>query len=210
MSPKWIARFLADAWQKASWSKDPTTKVGATAVDPASKAILESGYNGLPRGVEDRPERMKRPEKYVWTGHAEENLVANAARSRLAGSTVFVTHLCCNGCARMLINAGVAKVVVGDGKTSMPPELFQAAVTMFSEAGVELVMTAKEATQAIEALATAAPDLLDAMKKIMERFGDRALLEGVDGPFDIELWPDDIAAIKEARAAIAKATGGAA
>ena len=56
----------------------------------------------------------------------------------------------------------------------------------------------------------AAPDLLDAMKKIMERFGDRALLEGVDGPFDIELWPDDIAAIKEARAAIAKATGGAA
>jgi hypothetical protein len=38
----------------------------------------------------------------------------------------------------MLINAGVAKVVVGDGKTSMPLEQFDAATTMFDEAGIEL------------------------------------------------------------------------
>lgn len=142
MRPKWIARFLADAWAKAGWSKDPHTKVGAIAVDD-DKVLLESGFNGLPRGVDDRPERMERPAKYLWTAHAEENLVAQAARPRLKGSTVFVTHLCCNACARMLINAGVAKVVCGDGRTSMPPEQFEVAVTMFEEAGVELVMTAE-------------------------------------------------------------------
>lgn len=141
MSPKWIARFLADAWHKAGWSKDPSTQVGAIAVDD-DKVVLESGFNGLPRGVEDLPDRMERPAKYLWTAHAEENLVAQAARPRIKGSTVFVTHLCCNACARMLINAGVAKVVCGDGKTSMPPEQFDVAVQMFHEAGVELVLTA--------------------------------------------------------------------
>ena len=70
----------------------------------------------------------------------EENLVAQAARPRLKGTTVFVTHLCCNACARMLINAGVSRVVCRDGRTSMPPEQFEVAVTMFKEAGVELVI----------------------------------------------------------------------
>lgn len=134
---KWTERFLNLARNVAEWSKDPNTKVGAVAVGE-SKQILETGFNGLPRGVQDLPERMERPAKYIWTAHAEENLVAHAARKQLEGSTVYVTHLCCNACARMLINAGVAKVVVGDGKTAMPVEQFDAATTMFDEAGVEL------------------------------------------------------------------------
>ncbi len=133
---RWTERFLQVAAQVATWSKD-TTQVGAVAVDEARR-MLETGYNGLPRGVEDRPERMERPVKYLWTAHAEENLVAHAARDRLAGSTVYVTHLCCCACARMLINAGVAEVVCGDGKTSMPAEQFDIAVAMFREAGVKL------------------------------------------------------------------------
>lgn len=139
MSRKWQERFLSLAQAVAQWSKDPTTKVGAVAV-AETKAILETGFNGLPRGVQDLPERMERPAKYIWTAHAEENLVAHAARKQLEGSTVYVTHLCCNACARMLINAGVAEVVVGPGQTSMPVEQFEAAVTMFEEAGVKLVL----------------------------------------------------------------------
>lgn len=137
MTRKWQERFLSLAQAVAQWSKDPTTKVGAVAV-AHSKQILETGFNGLPRGVQDFPERMERPAKYLWTAHAEENLVAHAARKVLEGSTVYVTHLCCNACARMLINAGVAKVVIGEGQTSMPLEQFEAALTMFEEAGVEL------------------------------------------------------------------------
>lgn len=140
MTRKWQERFLSLAQTVAQWSKDHTTKVGAVAV-ASSKQILETGFNGLPRGVHDLPERMERPAKYIWTAHAEENLVAHAARKVLEGSTVYVTHPCCNACARMLINAGVAKVVVGSGQTSMPLEQFEAALAMFEEAGVELEQT---------------------------------------------------------------------
>lgn len=138
MSPKWIQRFLDVAKTVASWSKDPNTHVGAVAVSDA-RAVLETGFNGLPRGVNDLPERMERPAKYLWTGHAEENLVAHAARPRLAGSTVFITHLCCSRCARLLINAGVAKIVCDAGTTSMPDEEFRVAIQALQEAGVELV-----------------------------------------------------------------------
>lgn len=138
MVDKWLRRFLDHASHIAGWSKDPSTKVGAIAVDD-SRVVLETGFNGLPRGVSDLPERMERPAKYLWTAHAEENLVAQAARPRLKGSTVYVTHLCCNSCARMLVNAGVKKVVCGNGTTSMPVEQFEIALAMFAEAGVEFV-----------------------------------------------------------------------
>ena len=134
----WHSRFLSLAATIAQWSKDPRTKVGAVAVGSA-RQLLESGYNGPPRGVRDLDERLERPAKYLWTAHAEENLVAHAARKQLEGSTVYVTHLCCAACARMLINAGVATVVVGDGQTSMPQDQFDAASVMFKEAAVEVV-----------------------------------------------------------------------
>lgn len=130
----WKEYFMGFARHASQKSKD-TTKVGAVAVGEA-RNILETGFNGIPRGVDDRQCRMERPQKYLWTGHAEENLVAHAARSRLENSTVYVTHLCCSRCARMLINAGVAKIVFGNGKTSMPQEEFAVATTMFKEAGI--------------------------------------------------------------------------
>jgi len=134
----WPAFHMKTAAFYAGRSKDPTTHVGAVAVG-ADNRVIEIGYNGLPQGVQDLPERMERPEKYDWTCHAEENLVATAARARLSGTTVFVTHLCCNRCMAQMINAGVKKIVVGDGQTSMPPHLFDVAVTMANEAKVELV-----------------------------------------------------------------------
>lgn len=134
----WTSRFMGIAQAVAQWSKDPSTKVGAVAAD-VDRRILETGYNGLPRYVKDRPERMERPQKYMWTAHAEENLVAHAARDRLNGATVYVTHMCCAACTRMLINAGVSRIVVGPGTTSMPQEQFEVAQDMLEEAGVELV-----------------------------------------------------------------------
>lgn len=120
----------------ASKSKD-VTQVGAAAVGQDNE-VLETGFNGLPRGVQELPARVERPAKYLWTGHAEENLVTTAARRRLKGSTVYITHLCCCRCARMLINAGVREIVVGPGTTSMPKEEFDIALEMLGEAGVAL------------------------------------------------------------------------
>ena len=138
-TPKWTTRFLELAKLVASWSKDPSTHVGAVATSDTNH-ILETGYNGLPRGVQDLEERFRRPAKYLWPVHAEANLVAAAASRRLKGSTVYVTHLCCSQCAALLINSKVAKVVCGPGITNMAPETFAAALRMFEEAGVELVL----------------------------------------------------------------------
>ena len=138
MLSKWTKRFLDMAAHVAEWSKDPSTRVGAVAVDPDSRAVLSTGYNGLPRGVEDHCSRMQRPGKYLWTAHAEENLVAHAARHTLRGATVYVTHLCCANCTRMLINAGVARIVCGPGLTNMDYEHFEVARQMMKEADVEL------------------------------------------------------------------------
>lgn len=146
--PSWVEYFLGFASHAARKSKDPMTQVGAVAVGQ-DREILETGYNGLPRGVADCPERLQRPEKYLWTGHAEENLVTSAARTRLKGSTVYVTHLCCNSCARMLINSGVAEVVCGNGKTSMPKELFDTARVMFQEANVKFIMEPQNEQQEV-------------------------------------------------------------
>src|ERR1051326_2813900 len=53
---KWDRRFLELAKHVSSWSKDPSTKVGAVIVD-ANRRVVATGYNGFPRGVEDTPER---------------------------------------------------------------------------------------------------------------------------------------------------------
>jgi dCMP deaminase len=135
----WTEYFMGFARHAAVKSKDPSTQVGAVVIGPDGE-IRSTGFNGLPRGVEDRPERMERPAKYLWTSHAEENAVAHAARVgvSLKDCTVYVTHFPCSRCARSLIQAGITAVVVDSGTTSMPPEEFHVAEQMFGEAGVAI------------------------------------------------------------------------
>jgi dCMP deaminase len=136
----WHNYFMDLAHKTASRSKDPTTKVGCI-VTSKDKVVVASGYNGIPQGVADLPERMERPAKYLWTAHAEENAVALAARvgASLRDGSAYVTHHPCSRCARSLIQAGIKVVYIGDGTTSMPAEEFDVARMMFTEAGVELL-----------------------------------------------------------------------
>lgn len=139
MRRSWNDHFMDMATLVAQRSKDPSTKVGCVVVSE-DRIVVSTGYNGLPRGVNDKSERMERPAKYLWTSHAEENAVAQAARvgAKLKGGTAFVTHHPCSRCARSLIQAGVTTVVIGNGTTSMPEEEFDVARVMFLEAGVEV------------------------------------------------------------------------
>lgn len=132
----WQTYYMGFAQHAALKSKDQT-KVGAVLIGPDGEIRL-TGYNGPPRGVFDGPERRERPQKYLFTSHAEANLIAFAAREgiRTAGCSVFVTHHPCASCARTLIQAGIRLVTVGDGTTSMPQEEFEVAAMMFKEAGV--------------------------------------------------------------------------
>ena len=133
---KWPSRLIRLANQIAGWSKD-TTKVGAVIVGPGNE-IRSTGFNGPPPGVFDRPERFVRPEKYLWCAHAEQNAISQAARvgTPLDGCTLVCTHYPCSRCAQMIIGAGIKRVIVGPGTTSMPEDEFKAAQVMFYEAGV--------------------------------------------------------------------------
>ena len=135
----WTDYYMGFAQHAALKSKD-STQVGAILVGPDGEVRLTS-YNGPPKGVLDLSDRRERPRKYLFASHAEANLVAFAAREgiRTAGCTVFVTHHPCSACARTLIQAGIAKVVIGPGTTSMPDDEFEAAAVMFKEADVKVV-----------------------------------------------------------------------
>jgi dCMP deaminase len=133
----WNEYLMGFAQHAALKSKD-TTQVGAALV--RDRSVLCTGFNGPPRGVIDRPERFERPAKYLYAAHAEMNLISTAAREgiRIDGCSVYVTHYPCSACAKIMIQAGVKRVVVGNGKTSMPKEEFEAAEEMFYESRVEV------------------------------------------------------------------------
>lgn len=136
---KWVRDFLDLAgWWAERKSKDPSSRVGCVIV-AEDGTTLSSGYNGLPRGVADLPERIeKRPEKYLWMAHAEENAISNAARhgARLAGATAYVTHAPCARCAGMMVNAGLTRVYIGAGVTKLPQEEGEVAIRKLLEGGV--------------------------------------------------------------------------
>lgn len=135
----WDAYFLDMAGLVAGRSEDPSTKVGCVIVGP-DREVRSTGYNGMPRGVRAYPERLERPEKYLYFSHDAISAIGNAARSgvSLKGCSFYSTHAPCAGCARALIQAGIRRVVYGPGMTSMPAEEFEAAEVMFAEAGVAL------------------------------------------------------------------------
>jgi dCMP deaminase len=114
MSDKWDKRYLALAEQVAGWSKDPSTQVGAVAVNDQGNVVAQ-GYNGFPRGIEDTELRYNDRElKYKYVVHAETNCIYNAAfnGNSLDGCTMYVWPLpVCHECAKAIIQSGVCRVV---------------------------------------------------------------------------------------------------
>jgi dCMP deaminase len=137
--PKWAEYYMGFAEHAARKSKD-STQVGAVLVGPDGEVRL-TAYNGPPRGVDDLPERFERPAKYKYASHSEQNLIAFAARQgiRTEGCSVFVTHMPCSACARMMIQAGVKTIIYGPGQTMMEQGEFDAAWEMLSEAGLTVL-----------------------------------------------------------------------
>ena len=111
---KWDKRYLELAKEISTWSKDPSTKVGAIAVSDQG-GVIAQGYNGFPRGVVDAHSRLLDKEtKYKYIVHAEMNCIYNAAYqgSCLVGSTMYVHGLpVCHECAKGIIQSGIIRVV---------------------------------------------------------------------------------------------------
>ena len=108
---EWDRRFLKIAREVATWSKDPSTQVGAVIVDQDQR-VVSLGYNGLPRGVSDSRDLLDdRVAKYATVIHAEQNALLFAARP-VAGCTCYTWPLPpCAHCAALLIQAGITDVV---------------------------------------------------------------------------------------------------
>ena len=114
----WDKYFLGIAKVVATKSKDPKCAVGAVIVS-RDNVVLSTGFNGLPRGVEDSLEILEDvPEKIKVICHAEQNAVVNAARIgvTLQGASIFVTKFPCLACCNVIIQAGILRIYTEDHK----------------------------------------------------------------------------------------------
>lgn len=139
-SQKWDLRYLELARHVGSWSKDPSTKVGAVVVDSKNR-LVSVGYNGLPQGVEDSPGRLDNRElKYKMIVHAERNALLFAGRD-LSGCMLY-THpfMPCAACASMVIQSGVVRVVSYRVESARWSADFALTMDLFREADVGLVL----------------------------------------------------------------------
>lgn len=141
MLNKWDIRYLSLADEVAQWSKDPSTKIGAIAVGKKGQ-VLSQGYNGFPRGIEDKVEYYKdRETKYKYVVHAEMNVIYNATYNgvSLNGATLYVHGLpVCSDCAKGIIQVGIKKVVMREQEIpEMWKDSWQKTKEMFNEAGIK-------------------------------------------------------------------------
>lgn len=136
----WDDYFMSLATNVATRSKDRSTKVGCLIVGPDNE-IRATGYNSFPRGInDDVEERHARPEKYLWTEHAERNAVYAAARvgTPLKDCRAFLPWFPCMDCARGFIQVGIVEVVCHEPDLATPKwgEEFKRVLEMFDEAKV--------------------------------------------------------------------------
>ncbi len=140
--PDWDTYFMSIAHLVSTRSTCLRRQVGAVMV--RDKQILTTGYNGVPRGITHcTPENCLRSVKDIPSGqqqelcrglHAEQNAIIQAALHGVStkDATLYCTHKPCILCAKMLINAGVVRIVYQD---FYPDPL---ADEMLEEAGIEI------------------------------------------------------------------------
>ena len=121
---------MARIWAENSYCE--RRKVGALLVK--DKMIISDGYNGTPSGFENQCEDEHNVSKpYVL--HAEANAITKVARSGNSsdGATLYVTASPCIECAKLIIQAGIKRVVYGEQYRIMD------GVELLQRAGIEVV-----------------------------------------------------------------------
>ena len=133
--PSWDSYFMQIAHLVATRATCPRRSVGALIV--RDKRIVCTGYNGAPKGLphcppsgpnEDWPAGCMRAGHCIRSLHAEQNALLQAANIGVScdGATMYVTCQPCNNCAKMIINAGIVRVIYeGDYPDEFSKELFR-------------------------------------------------------------------------------------
>ncbi len=136
--PSWDEYFMRVAHEVAKRSTCPRANVGAVVAK--DNRILATGCNAAPRGLPHCLEVgcVIVNHHCVRAVHAEQDAIAQAALHGVAlgGASIYVTYQPCIACAKIIINAGLKRVVYA---CDYPDEL---ARTFLEQAGVELVRSA--------------------------------------------------------------------
>lgn len=149
--PSWDQYFMSIARLAATRSTCLRRQVGAVIVK--DKKILATGYNGAPVGLKHCLDiGCLREELGIPSGerhelcratHAEQNAIAQAATFGVSikGSVIYSTAHPCILCSKLLINAGINKIIIED---SYPDEMSR---QMLNEAGVKIVIIGQDANK---------------------------------------------------------------
>ncbi len=111
--------LMNEAIQASERSPDKNTRVGAVIYNPQDNTV-NFGWNSFPWGLKQKEERTQKPLKYSFTCHAEEAAISYRAKHGMAteGSSIFVTHVPCASCARLIVQSGIYRVVCAMQRTS--------------------------------------------------------------------------------------------
>ncbi len=113
MRPGWDKYFMQIAHTVATRATCPRACVGAVLV--REHRILTTGYNGAPRGVAHCTEAgcIMVGDHCVRATHAEANAIVQGALHgvSLQGATAYCTHQPCVNCSKLLISAGIVKII---------------------------------------------------------------------------------------------------
>lgn len=138
------ANYLMEAYKEAKHSKDLSTQNGAVLVNPLTGEIVARGFNDIPKGVADTPERRVRPLKYSCVQHSERAAIFDAARRgvKTDGLHMYAAWVACDACALAIIDAGITRVVghrhkYQEGQHSWTPSI-EIGMQMLKEAGVRV------------------------------------------------------------------------
>ena len=135
MRPGWEEYFMEVARTVATRATCPRASVGAVLV--RDHRILTTGYNGAPRGIAHCTEAgcIVVNDHCQRATHAEANAIVQGALHGvgLQGATAYCTHQPCVNCSKLLISAGVTKIVYDQ------PYPDPVGSELLAEAGVALV-----------------------------------------------------------------------
>jgi dCMP deaminase len=108
----WDAYFMSIAEKAAERSTCDRANVGCVLVK--ENKLLSTGYNGSIKGhdhCDDIGHLLNDQGRCIRTIHAEQNAFAFADREELKGSTAYVTHEPCENCTKLLVQAGIIRIV---------------------------------------------------------------------------------------------------
>jgi dCMP deaminase len=110
--PKWDEIWISLALHVSQRSPDTRLKVGCVVVTEDNSSVLSLGYNGDQHGGANKPDSME-PGKSGFI-HAEANALIKMNFADHRQKKIYLTHSPCSVCARMIVNAGIKKVIYCD------------------------------------------------------------------------------------------------